>query len=98
MRRFNVRYSERAVEKLSRLRDRQRSAVKRQKHDDARLLLEAELEHDTDAKGWPYSPFRAFHVIDEHPLRFIYWADHPDVWIVDVEPAPRRWWHGLDPG
>ena len=96
MRSFTVRYSERAETKLARLRDRQRSAAKRQRRDDARLLLEAELEHDADAKGWPYSSYRSFRVIDEYPLRFISWADHPDVWIVDVEPAPRRWWHGLD--
>ncbi|MGE4003530.1 MAG: hypothetical protein AB7I48_25360 [Planctomycetaceae bacterium] len=60
------------------------------------MLLEAELEHAADRKGWPYSSFRSFHVIDEYPLRFIFWADHPDVWIIDVEPAPRKWWFGLE--
>jgi len=92
MREFNVRYSHQAQAQLAELRHHQRSARKRRKHDDARLLLEAELTHDADRKGWPHSPFRSFQVIDEYPLRFVFWSDYPDVWIVEVWPVPRDWW------
>ena len=96
MRSFTVRYSVPAETQLATLRNRHRSARKRQNHDDARLLLATELEHDADRKGWPYSAFRSFRVIDEYPLRFVFWADEPNVWIVDAKSAPRRWWHGLE--
>jgi hypothetical protein len=96
MRRFVVRFSDQATTRIAELRIRQRSAAKRQKHDDAHILLEAELEHDADMKGWPDSADRLFRVIDEYPLRFVFWTDHPDVWVVDVRPTPRKWWHNLD--
>jgi hypothetical protein len=96
MRSFVVRYSDRATTELATLRMRQRSAAKRQKHDDARFLLQVELEHDADLKGWPDSENRLFRVLDEYPLRFVFWSDHPNVWIVSVRSIPSRWWHGLD--
>ena len=96
MRRFDIRFSDRATSDLAALRLRQRSAAKRQKHDDARLLLEAELEHDADLKGWPHSENRLFRAIDEYPLRFIFWPDHPDVWVVKVKPIRANWWHWMD--
>lgn len=96
MRSFVVRFSDRAASDLAALRLRQRSAAKRQKHDDARLLLEAELAHDADLKGWPHSENRLFQVLDEYPLRFVFWPDHPDVWIVKVKPIRAKWWRGLD--
>jgi hypothetical protein len=96
MRSFVVRYSDRAASTLATLRLRQRSAARRQKHDDACFLLEVELVHDADIKGWPYSANRRFKVIDEYPLRFVFWPDHPNVWVVDVLAIQVKWWHGLD--
>lgn len=93
MRRFNVCYASQALQQLSQLRNRARSAAKRERHDEARILLEAELTHDADKKGWPNSENRRFSVIDESPLRFVFWPDYPNVWIVDVWPIPGEWWH-----
>ena len=94
MREFKVRYSDRAMTQLADLRKRLRSASKRQKHDDAQYLLQAELEHDAHIKGWPHSENRLFSAIDESPLRFIFWLDPPDVWIVGVKAIRSQWWRG----